>query len=66
MRRYLLGYATVDIRKVTTEAEVTTTYIRSTMEHKMENLKLGLKTIPDRLSTKGIQLTLNFLNKSGN
>ena len=66
MKRYLPGYTTVDIRKVTTEAEVTTTYVRSTMEHKMENLKLGLKTIQDRLGTKGIQLTLNFLNKSGN
>ena len=36
------------------------------MEHQMESSKLGLATIPDRLGTKVIQLTLNFSNTSGN
>ena len=36
------------------------------MEYQMENSKLGLTTIPDRLRTKGIQLILNFPNTSGN
>ena len=35
-------------------------------EYQMESSKLGLTNIPDRLSTKDIQLILDFPNISGN
>ena len=70
MGRNLTDYVTIDIRKIAPLPVSALLLpllknVSSTMEHQIENSKLGLITIPDYLGTKDIQLILNFPNTSG-